>query len=165
VTAELLATSHEVVGLARSDASARAIADAGAQVRRGDVTDLDSLRAGAGDADGIVHTAFNHDFSRHIGAAEADFAAVEFFGSLLEGTGRPLVIASGLVGGPAVETDRPDPASSPTPRLRTEQLLHDIAEAIGRRATSTITRELLGWEPVHPGLIEDLEAGHYFRAA
>lgn len=128
VTAELVAAGHQVVGLARSDASAAAIAAAGADVLRGDVTDGASLREGAAGSDGIIHTAYNHDFSRHNEAAEADFETVKLFGELLEGTGRPLVIASGLVGGPPVETDRLDPASSPSPRARTEQALLGFAD-------------------------------------
>ncbi|CAN5337675.1 SDR family oxidoreductase [soil metagenome] len=280
VTKELLAEGHEVVGLARSDASAAAITALGAEVRRGDLTDLDSLRAAAEGADGIIHTAFIHDFSAHEDAAAVDFAAVSLFGDLLEGTDKPLVIASGILGAVEIETDRPDPATSWSPRLKTEatllgfadrgirsasvrlaptvhgdgdhgflatlvsidrekgsagyigdgsstwpavhvldaahlfrlavekapagSVLHaiddeavrmrDIAEVIGRhlgvplvsvapedavehfgwlgrflaidsKASSTITRELMGWEPTHPHLLEDLEAGYYFRTA
>jgi nucleoside-diphosphate-sugar epimerase len=278
VTAELIAAGHQVVGLARSDAAAEAVAAAGAEVQRGDITDLDSLRTGAKGADGIIHTAFIHDFTAHENAAAVDFAAVQLFGDLLEGSDRPLVIASGILGAVSVETDRPDPATSWSPRLRTEQTLlgfadrgirssavrlaptvhgdgdhgfmaaligidrekgtsgyigdgsntwpavhrldaahlfclalekapagsalhaiddeavplRDIAEVIGRHldvpvvsvasedavdhfgwlgrflgmdshASSAITRQLLGWEPTHPHLIEDLELGHYFQ--
>src|ERR1700712_4319660 len=69
VTAELISAGHEVVGLARSDGSAASIAAAGAQVQRGYITDLDSLRAGVDGADGVIHTAFIHDFSAHEDAA------------------------------------------------------------------------------------------------
>jgi nucleoside-diphosphate-sugar epimerase len=278
VTAELIAAGHQVVGLARSDASAAAITAAGAQVQRGDITDLDSLRAGAEGADGIIHTAFIHDFNAHADAAAVDFAAVQLFGDLLEGSGRPLVIASGILGAITVETDRPDPAAAWSPRIGTEAMLlgfadrgvrssavrlaptvhgdgdhgfisvlvgidrekgssgyvgdgrwpavhrldaahlfrlalenapagsalhavddegvplREVAEVIGRHldvpvvnvapddavehfgwlgrflaidshASSTITRDLLGWKPTQPGLIEDLEMGHYFRTA
>jgi nucleoside-diphosphate-sugar epimerase len=280
VTAELLSAGHQVVGLARSEASAAKIAAAGADVQRGDITDLDSLRAGVEGVDGVIHTAFIHDFNAHEEAAAIDFAAVELFGDLLEGSGRPLVIASGILGAVSVETDRPDPATVWSPRVRTEatllrfaerdirssavrlpptvhgdgdhgfmavlvgvdrqkgtsgyvgdgenrwpavhrldaahlfrlalesapagSVLHavddegvrlrEIAEVIGRGldvpvesvapddavehfgwlgrmlgidspASSAITRDLLGWEPTHPGLIDDLEEGHYFGAA
>src|ERR1700712_2257799 len=116
VTAELIASGHQVVGLARSDASAAKVAALGAEVQRGDITDLDSLRAGADGADGIVHTAFIHDFTAHEDAAAVDAAAVHLFGDLLEGTGKPLVIASGILGmkpdGVVTEADQPDPAES-----------------------------------------------------
>ncbi len=257
----------------------QAVAAAGAEVQRGDITDLDSLRAGAEGVDGVIHTAFIHDFNAHADAAAVDFAAVQLFGDLLEGSDRPLVIASGILGAVSVETDRPDPATSWSPRacapkqallgfadrgirssaVRLAPTVHgdgdhgfiaaligidrqkgsagyigdgtntwpavhrfdaahlfclalekapagsvlhaiddegvpmrDIAEVIGRHldvplvgvapddavehfgwlgrflgidshASSTITRELLGWEPTHPRLIEDLELGHYFQ--
>jgi nucleoside-diphosphate-sugar epimerase len=121
VTAELLAAGHQVVGLARSDSSAEAVSAAGAEVQRGDLTDLDSLRAGAEAADGIIHTAFIHDFNAHEDASAVDFAAVQLFGDLLEGSDRPLVIASGILGAVSVETDRPDPATSWSPRRLTEE--------------------------------------------
>lgn len=280
VTEELIAAGHHVIGLARSDASAAAIAAAGAEVRRGDITDLDSLRAGVEGADGVIHTAFIHDFTAHEAAAEVDFAAVRLFGDLLEGSDRPLVIASGILGAVSLETDMPDPGNVSSPRVRTEQMLlrfaergirssavrlaptvhgdgdhgfmavligidrekgtsgyvgdgsntwpavhrldaahlfrlalekapagtvlhaiddeavplGEVAEVIGRHldmplvsvapedavahfgwlgrflamdstASSAITRELMDWEPTHPGLIEDLELGHYFRAS
>lgn len=278
ITAELLAAGHQVVGLARSDKSAAAIAAAGAEVQRGDLTDLASLRAGAERADGIIHTAFIHDFAAHEAAAAVDLAAVQLFGDLLEGTDRPLVIASGMLGAGSRETDLPDLMSIQSPRQLTEKVvldfanrgirsavvrlaptvhgdgdygflpivikgdresgssvyvgdgsnvwpavhrldaahlfclalenapagsvLHaiddeavpfrDIAEVIGRHlnlpllsltaeeaverfgwvgrflmfdkpASSALTRELLGWNPTGPKLLEDLEQGHYFR--
>ncbi|WP_223692703.1 SDR family oxidoreductase [Leifsonia poae] len=278
VTAELIAAGHQVVGLARSDASAAAVAASGAEVQRGDITDLDSLRAGAEGADGVIHTAFIHDFTAHAAAADVDRAAVELFGDLFAGSNRPLVIASGLLGTGPTENDKPDPATAWSPRIGTEAILlgfadrgirssairlaptvhgdgdhgfiaaliridrekgsagyvgdgsnvwpavhrldaahlfclalenapagsvlhavgdeavplREIAEVIGRhldvpllsvapedaaehfgwlgpilalggRASSTLTRELLGWQPTHPGLIDDLEQGHYFR--
>ncbi|MEJ1231108.1 MAG: SDR family oxidoreductase [Galbitalea sp.] len=135
ITAELIEAGHQVVGLARSDASAEAITAAGAEVQRGDITDLDSLRAGAEGADGIIHTAFIHDFNAHEEAAAVDFEAVKLFGDLLEGSGRPLVIASGILGAVSVETDRPDPATSWSPRLRTEEALLGFADR-GVRSSS-----------------------------
>jgi nucleoside-diphosphate-sugar epimerase len=276
VTAELIATGHEVVGLARSDASAAAVEAAGATVQRGDITDLDSLRAGAEGVDGIIHTAFIHDFSAMENAAAVDAAALNLFGDLLDGTDKPLLFASGILGAARAETDKLDPTKIFSPRMQTEidalafsergvrsaavrlaptvhgdgdhgfmaelirqdrangdsgyvgaarwpavhrldaahlfclalesapagSVLHaiddegvplkQVAEVIGRHldvpvvdvapedaveklgwlgrflsidsvASSTITRELLGWEPTHPNLIDDLELGHYFQ--
>jgi nucleoside-diphosphate-sugar epimerase len=281
VVPELLNAGHEVVGLARSDAAAASIAALGADVHRGGLDDPDSLAAGAAASDGVVHLAYNHDFSSMGQAAETDRQAIEAIGAALEGTGRPLLVASGTLGlstgRPATERDMPDPSGHP--RIANAQaalafaargvrssivrfaptvhgagdhgfvavlvgiardkgvsayigdgtnrwpavhrldaaalvgravddapagsVLHGIAEqgvptraiaeTIGRQldvpvvsvaaeqasdhfgwlggffaadspASNDLTRELLGWEPTHPGLIEDLEEGHYFQA-
>lgn len=112
VVPELLAAGHQVVGLARSDESAARVAELGAEVRRGGLANLDGLRAGAADADGVVHLAYVHDFSRMADAAETDRAAIEALATGLEGTGGPLLIASGVAGlgagRIATELDRPD---------------------------------------------------------
>jgi nucleoside-diphosphate-sugar epimerase len=280
VVSELLDSGHQVVGLARSDAAAAAVTALGAEVLRGDLDDLDSLRRGAAASDGVVHLGYNHDFSRMPQAAQTDLLAIEAIGTALAGTGRPLAIASGTLGlAPGrvgTEQDKPDPSLHPRianaqtamsfvergvrslivrfaptvhgtgdhgfmaalvgiardkrvsayigdgtnrwpavhrldagnlVRLALDKapagsVLHAtadegvptrvIAEAIGRGlgvpvasipadeaeehfswlgsffgvdapASSTLTRELLGWEPIHPGLIEDLDKGHYFR--
>jgi nucleoside-diphosphate-sugar epimerase len=276
VVPELIGAGHQVLGLARSDSSAAAIAAAGAEVLRGDLDDLDTLRAGATSSDGVIHLAFIHDFTRFEDSVSADARAIETMGAALEGSGKPLVIASGTPALPGrVATERGEPApggpsagraanaqaaldmaargvrssvvglprtvhgqgdhgfiarligiardkgvsgyvgdgSSRWPavhvldaahlfRLAAEQApagsrLHavgdegvpvrDIAEVIGRHlnlptasvpaedfgwlgqilavdqpASSALTRELLGWRPVQPGLIEDLDKGHYF---
>jgi nucleoside-diphosphate-sugar epimerase len=101
VVPELIGAGHQVVGLARSDASAAALAAAGAEVHRGTLDDLESLRAAADAADGVIHLAFKHDlaFSGNFqGAADADRRAVETFGGALAGSGKPFVLASGLLG-------------------------------------------------------------------
>jgi nucleoside-diphosphate-sugar epimerase len=101
VVPELLGAGHEVVGLARSDASADALAAAGVQVQRGSLDDPDSLRSAADASDGVIHLAFKHDlaFSGEFqAAAEADRRAVELFGEVLAGSDRPFVLASGLLG-------------------------------------------------------------------
>jgi nucleoside-diphosphate-sugar epimerase len=287
VIPEVIGAGHHVVGLARSDASAAALAAAGAEAQRGAVDDLDSLRSGAAASDGVIHLAFKHDEAfagRFEAAADADRRAIEVLGAALEGSGRPLVIASGLAGlragAVATEADVPDPSSPAGHRTLSERtalalassgvrsssvrlapsvhgdgdhgfvatlvdvardkgvsgfvgdgtnhwpavhrldaarlfrlaletappasVLHGaaeqgvplraVAEAIGRHldmpvasiapedagdhfgwlagflaidviASSTLTRDLLAWQPTHPGLIDDLEQGHYFRAA
>jgi nucleoside-diphosphate-sugar epimerase len=277
VVPELLGAGHQVLGLARSDDSAAAIAAAGAGVLRGDLDDLDAVRAGADGSDGVIHLAFIHDFSDFEASVTADRRAIETMGSALEGSGKPLVIASGtpaLPGHVATERDESAPGSPVAGRmenaraalgmaargvrssvvglprtvhgdgdrhgfiarlvgiardtgvsgyvgdgsnrwpavhvldaahlfrLAVEQApagsrLHavgdegvpilDIAEVIGRHlnvpaasvpagdlgflgqvlsidqpASATLTRELLGWRPVQPGLIEDMDKGHYF---
>ncbi|MEV7978763.1 SDR family oxidoreductase [Streptomyces sp. NPDC086519] len=288
VVPELLDAGHQVVGLARSEASAAALTTAGADVVRGTVDDLDVLRDAAASSDGVIHLAFKHDiaFSGDFrAAAEADRRAVDAFGEVLAGSGRPFVLASGLLGiapgRTATEQDMPaidDSAFSlrhatalaalqlasrgvrssvvrlaPTchgegdkgfmaaligiarergvsgyvgdganrwpaaHRLDVGQLfrlavekapagsvlhgageegvaIRDVAEVIGRHlglpvvsvapadaaghfgwldgivdldgpASSAATRELLDWRPSHPGLVEDLDKGHYFGPA
>ena len=277
VVPELLGTGHQVVGLARSDSSAAAVAAMGAEVLRGDLSDLDTLRAGAATSDGVVHLAFIHDFSDFEASVTADRKAIDTMGAALEGSFKPLVIASGTPAVPGhIATERDDvPLTGPMAgrgatalatldlaardvrssvvglprtvhgdgdrhgfiarliaiardkgvsgyvgdgsnrwpavhvldaahlfRLAVEQApagsrLHavgdegvptrEIAGVIGRHlnlptaqapaedfgflgmvlsrdqpASSALTRELLGWRPVQPGLIEDMEKGHYF---
>jgi nucleoside-diphosphate-sugar epimerase len=291
VVSELLGAGHEVVGLARSEASAQALTAAGAQIQRGTIDDLGVLRAAAAASDGVIHLAFKHDVAFSGGfeeAAAADRRAVETLGDALAGSGRPFVLASGTAlihpGQTVTERDGRDPAelsqAGPGPsergrtallalslagrgvrscvlrlpptvhgdgdkgfmaaiagiardkgvsgylgdgsnrwpavhrfdaahlfRLAVEQapagsVLHAIAdegvpiravaEVIGRHldvpvapippeqaaghftwlaaligldmpASSTLTRELMGWQPTQPGLLEDLEKGHYFH--
>ena len=101
VVPELTAAGHTVVGLARSDASARALGDAGAEVREGSLDDLDRLREVAASSDGVIHLAFKHDIAftgDFAGAAEADRLAIEAFGEALAGSDKPFVIASGVLG-------------------------------------------------------------------
>ncbi|MET8284005.1 SDR family oxidoreductase [Streptomyces sp. NPDC051643] len=287
VVPELTGAGHQVVGLARSEASADALTAAGAEVVRGTIDDLDVLRDAAAGSDGVIHLAFKHDVAfagGFQGAAEADRRAVDALGDALAGTDRPFVLASGVVGlapgRPATERDMPAVDGSPLSiRMATAQavlalasrgvrssvvrlsptchgdgdngfmatlvtiarakgvsgylgdganrwpavhrldaarlfrlavekapagsVLHgvaeegvairDVAEVIGRHldvpvtavapedaaghfawlgaflghdspASNTLTRELVGWEPIHPGLLEDLDKGHYFAA-
>jgi nucleoside-diphosphate-sugar epimerase len=277
VVPELIAAGHQVLGLARSDSSAAAIAAAGAEVLRGGLDDLDSLRAGAVSSDGVIHLAFIHDFTQFEASVQADALAIETMGAALEGSGKALVIASGtpaLPGRTATERDEQPPGgpgagraanaqatltmagrgvrssvvrlprtvhgngdhhgfiarlvgiardkrvagyvgdgSSRWPavhvldaahlfRLAVEQtpagsVLHGVADegvpireiaavigrnlklptasvpaedfgflgqilAVDQSASSALTCDLLGWRPVQPGLIEDLDKGHYF---
>jgi nucleoside-diphosphate-sugar epimerase len=286
VVPELIGAGHEVTGLARSDESAAALKEAGAAVRPGSLDDLDALRAGAADSDGVIHLAFKHDFGDFAASAATDLAAVEAMGETLADSGRPLVITSGTLmltmiapGRVGTEEIVATPETAALPRVASEQaalalaergvrtsivrlsptvhgagdrgfvpllidaarrtgvagylgdganrwpavarrdaarlfrlavekapagsVLHgaaeegipfrDIAAAIARNlnvptasipadqapdqfgflsafagldnpTSSTITRELLGWHPDQPGLIADLDAGHYFAA-
>ncbi|MEZ0049449.1 nucleoside-diphosphate-sugar epimerase [Mycobacterium sp. MAA66] len=97
VVRELLEAGHQVTGLARSDASAGAVAAAGAQVHRGTLDDPDSLAAAAATADGVIHLAFNHDFSNYAAAIATDLRAVEAIGAALAGSGKPFVNTSGTL--------------------------------------------------------------------
>jgi nucleoside-diphosphate-sugar epimerase len=278
VVSELIDAGHQVVGLARSDSSAQAVESAGALAHRGDLENLESLRAGAADVDGVIHLAFNHDFTDYTGAADTDRRAIEALGEVLAGSDRPFVVTSGLAGFALGRTMTEDDAADPNsprasehaalaftsrgvrvsvlrlppsvhgegdhgfvPRLidiarekgvsaypgdgsnrwpavhrfdaarlfrlalesaPTGARLHavgdvgvpvrEIADAIGRHlalpvagiapetafdhfgwlggffsfdvpASSTLTRDLLGWQPTHLGLLDDLEQGHYFH--
>jgi nucleoside-diphosphate-sugar epimerase len=278
VVPELLGAGHRVLGLARSEPSAQALSAAGAEVLRGDLNDPESLRAGAAESDGVIHLGFIHDFEHYEASLRTDHQAIQTMGLALEGSGRPLVIASGTAGlspGRVATEDVPyDGASHPRSanallalgfaergvrvsfvrlsptvhgpgdhgfiarlvaiardkgvsgyigdganrwnavhrldaaplfRLALEKappgaVLHavgeegvptrKIAELIGSRlglpvasiaaegagahfgwlarffaadapASSALTRERMAWTPTHPGLVEDLEAGHY----
>jgi nucleoside-diphosphate-sugar epimerase len=287
VVPELLNGGHEVIGLARSDESAAALAAAGADVRRGDLDDLDGLAEAAAAADGVVHLAFKHEDMRagdFASAVAADLRAVETFGDTLAGTGKPLVGTSGtlllahaglgrtgteadtLEAGPRIDAENAVVAfagrgvrssvvrlpptvhssldhhgfvpgliaiarekgtaayvgdgSNRWPAGHTLDAAHlyrlaleaapagsrlhatgdegvpfrEIAEVIGRHlsvpvvsiapeqadahfgylgslasldnpTSSLQTQELLGWKPIHPGLVEDLDQGHYFGPA
>jgi nucleoside-diphosphate-sugar epimerase len=124
---ELINAGHHVVGLSRSDSGADTLTRAGAEVFRGDVNDLDRLRTAAEAADGIIHTAFNHDFSNLKQHSEEDRKVIEALGEGLGGSDRPLIVASGTglvdrskTSGPAVETDEPV-SSAVFPRAATEE--------------------------------------------
>lgn len=261
VIRELINAGHQVVGLARSDHSAVKLKEAGVEVHHGDIEDLDSLRSGVATADGIIHLAFNHDFSKFDRTLKVDMHAIEAMGASLEGSGKPFVItahANGedaenialllaergvrtsiielcpLVHGegdvgfipsliniakskgfsayveegtnrcPAVH--RLDaahlfrlalekaPAGSRLNGVADEGVpFRDIASVIGQHLnvpvasiareeaddhfgflstlaaldiprSSIATRELLGWKPVQPALISDLEQSHYFKS-
>lgn len=115
VVQELIGAGHHVLGLARSDAAAAALAAAGADVHRGALDDLDSLQSGAAAVDGVIHTAFNHDFANYGGAAETDRRAIETLGTVLAGSHRPFIVTAGTAGlargRVATEADMPDPKS------------------------------------------------------
>jgi len=114
VVQELIKHGHKVLGLARTDKAAQAIAAAGAEVHRGSLEDLDSLKRGASLTDGVIHLAFIHDFNNYGPAAEADRRAIETMGAVLAGSNKPLVVTSGTLlierkGPLATEEDKPTP--------------------------------------------------------
>ncbi|GAA1975026.1 SDR family oxidoreductase [Kitasatospora viridis] len=126
----LLAEGHHVLALARSDASAAKLAAAGVEVLRGDLADPASLGAGAAASDGVVHLAFNHDFSQFADSAQTEYAAVEAYGEALAGTGKPLLMASGVLGiAPGrIATEQDGLDLSASPRSRSMQLALELAD-------------------------------------
>lgn len=142
VVGELAAAGHQVLGLARSDQGAKALAEMGAQVHRGDMQDLDSLRSGAAEADGVIHLAFNHDFSKFLENCEADRHAIEAIGEVLEGSERPLLVTSGLAlvapGRLATEADSPAPGFPRLSEVAAETVAaRGVRAAVVRLAPST----------------------------
>ena len=114
IVKELMNAGHQVLGLTRSDAGARSLIAAGAQVHRGDLEDLESLRSGAAASEGVIHTAFIHDFSIYAQAAETDRLAIEALGNELVDSGKPFVVTSGTM-------------MLPRGSLATEEMLPDMA--------------------------------------
>jgi nucleoside-diphosphate-sugar epimerase len=144
VVRKLLAAGHQVLGLARTDAAAAALTSAGAEVHRGSLTDLDSLRSGAVASDGVIHLAFIHDFSDYQGAAQTDLRAIETIGAALEGSNKPFVITSGTMmltsilpqGRIGTEKDVAD-AGSVAPRVASENAALALAK---RGVRSSVVR-------------------------
>lgn len=138
VVGDLIAAGHSVLGLARSDAGAATLAATGAEVLRGTIEELDTLRRGAEGADGVIHTAFNHDWSRFAASCEEDRRAIEALGEVLVGSERPLLVTSGLMllasGRTATEADAPAPVSPAYPRA-SEQTAIAMTERGVRAAT------------------------------
>ncbi|MBV9614507.1 MAG: SDR family oxidoreductase [Ktedonobacteraceae bacterium] len=144
IVRELIEAGHQVLGLARSDAAAAKVASSGAEAHRGSLDDLDSLRSGAIASDGVIHTAFVHDFSNLARAAETDLRAIETIGAVLEGSGKPFVITSGTLmlsfwlppGHLGTEENVAD-AGSVAPRIASENAAIALAE---RGVRSSVVR-------------------------
>jgi nucleoside-diphosphate-sugar epimerase len=130
---ELINAGHQVLGLTRSDAGAQALAAAGAEVHRGTLEDPQSLRRGAAESDGVIHCAFDHDFSNFAANSEKDGRAIEALGSALAGSDRPLVITSGTGFGSAtpgqLATEDVFNSSNPHPRKASELAGASMLEA------------------------------------
>lgn len=150
---ELINAGHHVLGLTRSDAGAQSLIAAGAEPHRGSLEDLESLRSGAANSDGVIHCAFDHDFSNFVANCEKDKRAIETLGDALVGTDRPLVITSGtgmgnsLPGQPASE-DFFD-LNHPNPRKGSEQAGAAVAE---RGVNVSVVRLPQVHDPVKQGL-------------
>jgi nucleoside-diphosphate-sugar epimerase len=123
VVKDLIVAGHHVLGLTRSDKGAETLRAAGAEIHRGSLADLDSLRSGAAQSDAAIHTAFNHDFSKFVENCAEDQRAIEAMGAVFEGSERPLLVSSGVAllapGRTATEEDVP-PKPSPFPRKSEE---------------------------------------------
>jgi nucleoside-diphosphate-sugar epimerase len=128
---ELISAGHQVLGLARSDAGAKSLAATGAEVYRGSLEDLQSLKRGAANSDAVIHLAFNHDFSKFQENCETDRRAIEALGSVLAGSERLLIVTSGTLlmapGRLATEEDVPTATSASIPRIATDEAVAAVA--------------------------------------
>ena len=132
VVEELIAAGHQVLGLCRSDDKAAALAATGAEVYRGSIADPDSLKEGASRSDGVIHLAFNHDFSRFVQNCEDDRAVIAALGSVLAGSARPLIVTSGTglantVPGQPAREDNAITGTEMHPRAASEEAVAKIA--------------------------------------
>jgi nucleoside-diphosphate-sugar epimerase len=155
IVRELLDAGHQVLGLTRSDAGAQSLIRAGAEVHRGDLENLESLRSGAAHSDAVIHTAFNHDFSKYVANCEADRQVIEVLGDALAGSGRLLIITSGtgmVNSGPGqLSTENDPPASSKVvPRAASEEAAASVA---ARGVRTAIVRLPQVHDTVKQGLV------------
>jgi nucleoside-diphosphate-sugar epimerase len=159
IVRELIDAGHQVMGLARSDVGASSLMAAGANVKvhRGDVEDLDSLRSGAAASDGVIHTAFIHDFARFKEVCEIDRRAIEVLGAALADSDRPLIVTSGtaVAHTPGRLTTEEDAPNSPVPRIASEEAAAAVA-AKGVRVSVMRLSQI--HDPVKQGLITYLIA-------
>ncbi|ACB95119.1 SDR family oxidoreductase [Beijerinckia indica] len=155
VVKDLIAAGHQVIGLYRSEEKAAALAAVGAQAYRGSIADPDSLKEGAARSDGVIHLAFNHDFSRFVQSCEDDRHIIAALGSVLAGSNRPLVITSGtpiantIPGEPARE-DNPIVGSNMHPRAASEEAAATLA---AQGVNVSVVRLPQVHDPVTQGLI------------
>ena len=155
VVRELLGEGHQVLGLTRSESGAKALADAGADVHHGSLEDLESLRSGASAADGVIHLAFNHDFSKFAENCEADRKVIETLGAVLAGSDRHLIITSGtaianIVPGELAREDSPTISSAAIPRAASEEAAAAIAARGGKVSVMRLPQV---HDPVKQGLV------------
>jgi nucleoside-diphosphate-sugar epimerase len=155
VVKELIAAGHRVLGLCRSDDKAPALAAAGAEVYRGSIADPDSLKDGASRSDGVIHLAFNHDFSRFVQNCEDDRRVIQALGSALAGSDRPLIVTSGTpiantVPGEPAKEDNATVGSNVHPRAASEEAAASIAAA---GVNVSVVRLPQVHDPVTQGLI------------
>jgi nucleoside-diphosphate-sugar epimerase len=152
VVQELINAGHQVLGLARTDAGAKSLAAAGAQVHRGTLEDLESLRSGAAASDGVIHTAFIHDFSKFAKNCAIDEKAIETIGDVLAGSNRPLIVSAGI--GPLapgrLATEEMQAITHPAmPRVSEQAALAQIARGVN----VSVVRLPQVHDPVKQGLI------------
>ena len=155
VVKELIAAGHRVLGLCRADDKAPALAAAGAEVYRGSIADPDSLMDGASRSDGVIHLAFNHDFSRFVQNCEDDRRVIEALGSALAGSDRPLIVTSGTpiantVPGEPAKEDNATIGSDVHPRAASEETAASVAAKGGN---VSVVRLPQVHDPVKQGLI------------
>ena len=147
IVTDLIAAGHQVLGLTRSDKGAKALTAAGAKVHRGSLSDLDSLKSGVEQSDGVIHTAFNHDFSKFAENCAEDRRAIEAIGAVLEGSDRPLLVTSGVAllapGRTATEEDVP-PFNSPTYPRKSEAATAALLERGVRASTVRLAPSVHG---------------------
>ncbi|MVM37673.1 NAD-dependent epimerase/dehydratase family protein [Spirosoma sp. HMF3257] len=137
IVQELIRAGHQVSGLARSEASANKLFEAGAEVHRGDLEDLESLRSGAAQSDGVIHAGFIHDFTRFKEVCEVDKVAIQTIGEVLAGSDRPFIVTSGtaLVSPGRLATEDIIPPFNPAWPRASEQTADGVA-ALGVRAAA-----------------------------
>ena len=163
IVQELLGAGHQVLGLARSEATAQTLAAIGVEAHLGALDDLDSLRRGAAAADGVIHTAYNHDFSAYATAGETDRQAIEALGSALAGSDRPLVVTAGLAGLARPGTEDNEPAPSPRMSEETAMALggQGIHTSVVRLSPSVHDRGDYGFVPTLIGIAREKGVSAY----
>jgi nucleoside-diphosphate-sugar epimerase len=151
IVQELISAGHQVLGLARSDASAQRLIKAGAEVHRGDLEDLDSLRSGAAQSDGVIHAGFIHDFTRFKEVCEVDKTAIETIGQVLAGSNRPFIVTSGtaLVSPGKLATEEVIPPFNPAWPRASEQAADAVAAQGVRVAVIRLSPSVHGDDDQH----------------
>ena len=151
VVQELINAGHQVLGLARSDASVQKLLEAGAEVHRGDLEDLESLRSGAAQADGVIHAGFIHDFTRFAEVCQVDKTAIETIGEVLAGSNRPFIVTSGtaLVSPGRLATEDVIPPFNPAWPRASEQAKDAVAKLGVRAAAIRLSPSVHGDDDKH----------------